>query len=386
MKILFLCGCLAHGRDGVGDYTQMLAAELNRQGHSAAAIALNDHHVNKVVASRRMVAGCAVSLLRIPAIWSASARFGLAKEWMETFSPEWVSLQFVPFSFQQKGLPLGLAERLKSLKADAKMHIMFHELWVGLYGKNSLGTALKKFLQKELIFKMMEQLKPSLITTSNSPYLHKLRDYDAKILRLFGNIPLRNQAGEISPAESDSSFIAVHFGRFAHQLEDFEKQLVYFSLAAQSMKKKPKLTVIGGGGAFAGKSIAMAKSLLGDAAVSMIGARAAEEVSEQMSRAHVGISRSDFALIGKSGTTISMIEHGLPVLLRGPRPTYISSAEARGITNRLIFCGDEISGLPLKIPGKARIKEVTEDFISMLQAVEGQLQYKQNHYPSFMKV
>ena len=41
MKLIFICGSLEPGRDGVGDYTRRLAGELIRQGHQIAIIALN---------------------------------------------------------------------------------------------------------------------------------------------------------------------------------------------------------------------------------------------------------------------------------------------------------------------------------------------------------
>ena len=44
MKIVFLCGSLEPGRDGVGDYTRMLAAEIIRKGHNAAIVALADKY------------------------------------------------------------------------------------------------------------------------------------------------------------------------------------------------------------------------------------------------------------------------------------------------------------------------------------------------------
>jgi hypothetical protein len=47
MKIIFLCGSLEPGCDGVGDYTRRLAGELIKQGHHIAAVALNDQYLQE---------------------------------------------------------------------------------------------------------------------------------------------------------------------------------------------------------------------------------------------------------------------------------------------------------------------------------------------------
>ena len=47
MKIIFLCGSLEPGRDGVGDYVLLLSGELVRQGHQASIIALNDVYLQE---------------------------------------------------------------------------------------------------------------------------------------------------------------------------------------------------------------------------------------------------------------------------------------------------------------------------------------------------
>ena len=44
MRLVFLCASLEPGRDGVGDYTRRLAAELAARGHDVACVAMNDRH------------------------------------------------------------------------------------------------------------------------------------------------------------------------------------------------------------------------------------------------------------------------------------------------------------------------------------------------------
>lgn len=42
MRIAFSTGCLAPGRDGVGDYTRTLAGECARRGHTLALVSLGE--------------------------------------------------------------------------------------------------------------------------------------------------------------------------------------------------------------------------------------------------------------------------------------------------------------------------------------------------------
>src|ERR1700730_16908643 len=125
MKIIFICGSLEPGRDGVGDYTRRLAGKLILLGHDAAAVALNDPHIQDELAGTQPVDGVTVPVLRMPSAMDAKLRFQRVKEWIEPFRPGWISLQFVPYAFHPKGLPLLLGKRLKGLLVKGRLvHIM----------------------------------------------------------------------------------------------------------------------------------------------------------------------------------------------------------------------------------------------------------------------
>jgi hypothetical protein len=108
LRIAFLCGSLEPGFDGVGDYTRRLAGELTKQGHSTVIIALHDKTVPDKLEEKQTVDNIELPVLRIPAHYSSKKRFRSAGEWIRTFNPDWLSLQYVPYSFQNKGLPFGL--------------------------------------------------------------------------------------------------------------------------------------------------------------------------------------------------------------------------------------------------------------------------------------
>ena len=92
-----------------------------------------------------------------------------------------------------------------------------------------------------------------------------------------------------------------------------------------------------------------------------------EKVSEVFQIANMGVSSADYFFFGKSGSTISMLEHGLPVLLRGSLPKSINEDETYiRFKNQLIFAKQKIENLPEKAPVITRQKEIAENMISLL--------------------
>jgi len=80
VKVVFLCSSLEPGRDGVGDYTRRLAAELVRQGHFSAVVSLNDKYISDVFNDIQQSEGTKLAVLRLPSVWPMKARIGYAKK------------------------------------------------------------------------------------------------------------------------------------------------------------------------------------------------------------------------------------------------------------------------------------------------------------------
>src|SRR5690554_2861963 len=105
MKLLFICGSLEPGRDGVGDYTMRLAVALIKKGNSVYVVALNDPHVNNIVYGVQYKDGVEGSVLRIPLKFGDRVRYLKVFQLISDFRPDLISLQFVLYSFHRKGLP-----------------------------------------------------------------------------------------------------------------------------------------------------------------------------------------------------------------------------------------------------------------------------------------
>jgi hypothetical protein len=316
MKIVFLCGSLEPGRDGVGDYSRRLAGELIRQGHHVKIISLNDKSVPDQKTEVQTDESIEIETLRLGKNLSWKTRIALAKTYIVEFDPEYLSLQFVPYSFDNKGLPFFLAKRLQFLGEGRKWHIMFHELWVGIPEVNSLKTRITKIIHQRIIRSLIQQISPLKITTSIQTYQRALKNTKNEILPLFGNIPIYSNPNK---TETSTNFIILCFGTFSSELVEFEKQIIYLQSVALYLNKRPQLWALGNGGHSKKASLIIAADIFGESNIVDFGALSLREISECFSHANIGISRSNSIFCGKSGSTIAMLEHGLPVILRGNR-------------------------------------------------------------------
>ncbi|RZK75975.1 MAG: hypothetical protein EOO85_12535, partial [Pedobacter sp.] len=129
MRILFICGGLAPGKDGVGDYTRKLAAKLISLTCEVSIIAINDQAVLSTQEEIQQAA-TSVPVLRIPKKLTWEDKLDLIEQFSANFKPDVVSFQYVPYSFHEKGLPFQMIWKLKSYFEKVNLQLMMHELWV----------------------------------------------------------------------------------------------------------------------------------------------------------------------------------------------------------------------------------------------------------------
>src|SRR5947209_6737741 len=109
MKIVFICGSLEPGKDGVGDYTRRLGATLISKGYELSIIALYDRFISSLEETTQKSDNYEIMVLRLPFSMQDRERYELARDYINKKDPVWLSLQFVIFSFHPKGLPLYLS-------------------------------------------------------------------------------------------------------------------------------------------------------------------------------------------------------------------------------------------------------------------------------------
>ena len=312
MNILFLCGSLEPGKDGVGDYTRRLAAALIRKGHDAQIIALCDKHSKTYVAQQQEIEKTLVPVYRIPQKTTYRERFKLSQGLVDDLQPNWVSLQYVPYSFHPKGLPFWLPRFLKKLKGNHQWHIMFHEV---LTPGSNFFSKIIRLTQILLTKKMSNITRVSLINTSITPYselLYKL-GINSRILPLFSNIPISNS---FSNHKINSEIITIGlFSKFKLNDPIRNTLMEIFSLVKKEGFKL-KFLLIGGSIIDCNNFEHFCRlNYIDKLEVEKTGFLNEEEVSLKIRECDIGLSPVKSSILGKSGSALAFVEHGVKLVL-----------------------------------------------------------------------
>lgn len=345
MNILFICGSIEMGKDGVGDYTRRLAGECIRLGHKASIVAINDRFVKKLNNEPLLDVCTNIPTIRIPSDLNDQSKKDIAGSFIQTQDPEWVSVQFVPFAFHPRGIPFKLGGLLYSLVRDRRRHVMFHELWIGIYGSHTFKSVLLGSVQKLCIRYFLNKMQFNCVSTSNDCYLKELSDLNAFHLPVFGNVPIAENGSLFKQREAELH--AIVFGTITSDLYLFEEQLKWLLRFVQSKSILLKVYFIGNGGAMEAKARSLVEEIVGEANFHSLGFLQNPYLSFCISQMDIGISRADYQLFEKSGTTMSLLEHGLPVLLKGKRSVSADLENNSPYYNQFFFANDP---LPDSIP------------------------------------
>jgi hypothetical protein len=328
LRIAIITSGLEPGRDGVGDYSTGLAAELRLLGHDVIVIGLSDKFVSEVISTGRQIEGVPIQALRLPSKLPWPERIQRAGRMLDAFDPEWVSLQFVCYAFHPKGLIYGLSWKLAPLLKGRKLHIMFHEIW--LCKETGWGWKQRAVgvLQRFWIQCFVRAVKPNVMHTSNAAYASLLNRSGVPVteLGLFGNVPvlpeprtawiesqLRSVLG--SGYRREDVWLFGFFGAIHAQWTP-EPLLTQLHRAAQAAGKKPVILSIGSTGQ-GGSDLwdCMAQDYGDHFAFLRLGRQSSEIISEYLSFLDCGIATTPRSIIGKSGSVTAMIEHGLPIIV-----------------------------------------------------------------------
>jgi hypothetical protein len=344
MSVVFITGGLEPNRDGVGDYTRWLAVESARRGASCRLLALADRHISAPVDGPDR---SGLDALRLPFTMPWPDRLRAAKAFLASSPPDWVSLQFVPYSFQRWGVASTLVRVLRDLVGRSRLHVMFHEIWID--GGTSLRTRLVSAAQKRAILALAHQPR-ALVHTSNGTYQHALAQQGVHVstLPLFGSIPVTDgQATDwLAPllaevgchalsrsvgARSDW-WLFVLFGT-VHPVWPPQPLLDELQASAAAVGKRAAIISVGRLGAGEVIWTGMAEAYGARVPMLRLGEQPAQRISELFNSVDFGIATTPLALIGKSATVAAMFDHGLPVVVnrddcRWPAPKTADDREA----------------------------------------------------------
>lgn len=316
MKIVFICGSLEAGRDGVGDYTRRLASQLAEMGNEISIVAMNDNFLTEVQQTQIKTASSKLNVLRIPKSQSEKSQYSMVVKFIENAQPEWISLQYVPFSFNDKGLPYTWTKFMQTITAHKKLQIMFHELWVGMSKESSFKEKIWGQMQRSLIKSTIKRLKPKVINTQTQLYINCLNDigYKAQKLALFGNIEVLKKTNEENMNASTKIKDEITFIMFGgiHANAPVEAFSDNIASTFSNQLDKVKLIFIGRCGEHQKiwKEIWESKGMK----TQVMGEQPQANISNALSIANYGITTTPTALLEKSGSVAAMLEHGLTVI------------------------------------------------------------------------
>lgn len=363
-KILFVCGSLEPGRDGVGDYTRELAGALHAMGVESEIIAIMDRGATEILKETQAAINQVINVTRLSKSLSYSKRKKEYQNLIVEFKPDFISLQYVPYAYSPKGIPLTLATLLKLENHIPKWHFMIHEAYIGANGnfKNKIIRRLQILVLKMLVNK----LKPSVIQTTVPSYQAQLETVgiESDILGLFGNIPISKS---YSRDHVDETFRGVYFG--APPKEDkFQDFINAINQYLHKTDEAMELVLCGQSGEKGKKFASALRNGIKSKRFDIVenGRMAVGELSNLFLKMDFAIARIPPHLLGKSGSAITLLEHGLPLWV----PLAKSQDEVRGNFDfRINQCFKDLSELKKSNhsfePG-SRLEDIATSFINEL--------------------
>jgi hypothetical protein len=379
MKIAFLTSCAAPGKDGVGDYTRLLAQSCEQLGHPTNIVALHDRQLRQPTEETESP----VPTLRLSASQPWNQRVQQAREQLDRFDPDWISVQFVPYGFHRKGLSVRLTNHLRQLIGARRRQLMLHELWIGAERNASMKHRLIGTAQRWLLIDLIHRLAPRYVHTSNQTYraLLQRQQISCVALPMFGALPNTDadpnlflhalrEANSSVDAQNRSQYLI--FGLFGtlHPIWPAQPLLTHLQLAGQLHRKRILIAGIGRLGAGQRLWHELAARYAQSFDFCHLGEQPPARISAFLNGVDFGISTTPLALIGKSATTAAMLEHGLPVIVNRDDVRFANCPPAKAEHPLLIVMDDSLPERLSRVQrgsAELRLPSVTRQFLDTLQ-------------------
>ncbi len=366
MRISFITGGLSQGRDGVGDYTRLLAGSCQSLGHEVSIVAMNDNYVDGI--REGMIDN--IPSLQIPASLAWSQKFSRTSEFLSKHSPDWLSLQFVPYAFGTRGLFNEFLSEIPKLATGKSVHIKFHEIWIGQYPGSPLKEKVVGYLQKRLIRKLVGLINPKVIHYTNAGAKGRLAQagIHANYLPIFSNIPVSprkegnwiirrlRENGAPLPDDNPERFIFFGFFGSIHSNWPARQLLERLRMYTAAQSRRPALLHAGILPKARNRWREIQKNYSGDWLIHSFGKLPDEDISNYLHSLDFGMTSTPWDLLGKSGAVAAMVEHGLPVIANVPGGTPGAPLVIQEQFEPLVLNADE--QLLLKLPGALKRKPV----------------------------
>ena len=278
MKICFIAGQKESKQCGITDYVELITQELEKLGH----------HIERYFIHKD------------------------SEELTDLPDADLYSIQFAPYAYAKNGMPKTILNFLAKELCSKRVHLNFHEIWVGAYPRANWKEKGIGWLQKKLILGFINKCKPVWITSSNAAALDRLKQagVPAMFLYLFGNIPYSAN----SKATTKGHMLKVAFFGTPYADFPYDKLGNFFSTLSKKSGKKLEIILIGRQREDAGSDHLYSLCKENKFFVERTGELSTDLISEKLQECALGVSTTPYDVIGKSGATAAMFEHGLPVL------------------------------------------------------------------------
>jgi hypothetical protein len=280
LNIVFLTGKYRPGKCGISDYVQLLSNKIVKVNYSIK-----------------------IDIFELPNYFkNPSLSIPVA---------DFYILQYSPFAFASKGTVGKPLINLSDFLNSKNIFVNFHEIWIGDYKKANLKEKILGWFQKREIIRFLRTTNPNLITTSNAASLARLKKggFEVKLLYLFGNIPYYSAHPITVKQNIKVAFFGTPYEKFPYELLA-ERLRSITKLSGKSIE----LRIIGRQREEIGlqKIRKIAKKY--QFTISETGNLSPERLSIELQDCSFGVSTTPYDILGKSGATSAMLEHGLSLL------------------------------------------------------------------------
>ena len=312
MKFLFICGCIEEGKDGVGDYTKKLALELIRQGNQCSIIALMDKFIENE--EKWSNTESTLNELRLPFKNGIKQNGIKAYNWIKEMNFDWISLQYVPFSFDNRGLHFGLSDLIVKLRIQCKLQIMIHEMWVGRDEGDSLKQKCLSYFQENIINRLLKITSPDLIHTHLPLFSSNINKmgFQCYELPLFSNIEFIKKTSyeNVNRIFRMTFFSQIELNQtITNFINNFCSELSVRGLRCE-------IFLIGGNSDKMKMAVNFFKSFCPEVdKVIYTGFLNEESLSIMLQSTDLGITPMPIHALGKSGSVAAFLSHGIPVAI-----------------------------------------------------------------------
>ena len=280
MKICILSGPYKPEKCGISDYIKLLIAEFTK---------LDIHCVQK----------------------SINDKFAFQETANNLPDADIYSFQFAPYFFSPNGLSGKSLQKLAKSLYNRKLHINFHEIWVGAYPKAKWKEKIWGCFQKREIRSLVKTSKPKTITCSNSAALDRLQKekLKARYLYLCGTVPF-SPSRQIDTCDH----LRVAFFGTLYEKFNYEHTAALLKRISISLKKDILIEVIGRRREHEGLKKMQAAFKPFGFATTVTGELNRTQISQKIQNCQIGVSTTPFDIIGKSSATATLFEHRIPVI------------------------------------------------------------------------